>query len=330
MYIFSKDPDALRDWVSKYFPPLPAKVEGAPVSSPAIVDLGKKLFHDPILSSDGTVSCASCHKLDALHAGSDGETTSVGVGKQRGPRNAPTVVNAAFQKMFFWDGRAATLEEQAKEPLLNPVEMGNADESAVVKSVAGVESYREMFAGAYPDDPEPTFEKITACLAAFQRTLISPARFDDFLHGDNSALNDVERRGLEMFIISGCRTCHEGPLLGGQSFRKFGVIAPFAYKNKMDTGRMKLTGDKEDEFVFKVPQLRNVALTAPYFHDGGVRNLEEAINTMSRLQVGYDVSPKVTQELVAFLKTLTSHEFVESEQETGANNTGKGSNPDLE
>lgn len=267
--------------------------------------LGRRLFHDPRLSADSSLSCASCHPLE--RGGADGRRVSVGVRGALGTVNAPTVFNALFNVAQFWNGRASTLEEQAEGPIVNPAEMAAQWPDVLDRLMADV-TYRQAFLAAFGSaSPQPS--QVTEALAAFERTLITPnSRFDQYLMGARQALNEQELRGYQRFQDLGCVSCHQGRGLGGNLFQPFGVmltsqaLARFGMDNP---GRYAVTGLERDRGVFKVPSLRNVALTAPYFHDGSVATLEEAVWVMGKAQLGRDLPRQAVDDLAAFLRTLT-------------------------
>lgn len=276
-------------------------IKPATVTDPAKVELGKKLYFDPRLSKSGFISCNSCHNLSM--GGTDNLKTSIGDKWQQGPINAPTVLNSSLAVAQFWDGRAANLQEQAGGPIANPGEMGFTHALAVdvLQSIPGyVSEFKTVYGSARID-----IEKITDAIAAFEETLVTPnSPFDKWLLGDDKALTKDELAGYKLFKDSGCVACHNGPAAGGTSFQKMGVVEP--YKSTSDTeGRAAVTGKDEDRFNFKVPTLRNVELTYPYFHDGQAATLEEAVDIMGRLQLGKKYSDKEVGQIVAFLKTLT-------------------------
>ena len=304
--VAASDPQAerLQQRALRYFAPLPATMPGAEHDTPARIALGEKLFHEPRLSSNDSQSCASCHRIGAGDFGVDNLPLSPGAHGQVGDRNTPTVLNAGWQKSQFWDGRARDLADQAGQPILNPVEMAMPDEQAVVDKLAGITEYQAAFARAFPDAAEPlSFANLREALAAFQRTLRSPARFDDFLNGDLSALDSRELRGLYAFIRVNCVRCHDGGLLGGESFELLGKYEDFP--NQADTGRQRVTGNEEDRMFFKTAPLRNVARTGPWFHDGSVASLEEVIRIMAQLQLDKNLEDDVVEDIAAFLGALT-------------------------
>jgi cytochrome c peroxidase len=268
---------------------------------PAVVELGKKLYFDPRLSKSGFISCNSCHNLSA--GGTDNLKTSIGHKWHEGPINAPTVLNSAYNVAQFWDGRAKDLKEQAGGPIANPGEMASTLDEAV-SVLKSIPAYAAEFKAAFGAD-EINADRITTAIAAFEGTLITPnSRFDKWLKGDKSALTAAELEGYKLFKDSGCVGCHNGPAVGGGSFQKMGVVEPYKTDNKAE-GRIAVTKDESDRNVFKVPTLRNVELTYPYFHDGAVNTLEEAVEVMGRVQLGKTFTDAEKGKIVAFLKTLT-------------------------
>jgi cytochrome c peroxidase len=300
--------DLLWDRATTIFKPLPSVASSAenPVTE-AKVALGKRLYFDPQLSKQGNVSCDSCHGLATF--GVDHRSFSPGDDGQLGGRNSPTVLNAALHFAQFWDGRAADVEEQAGMPVLNPVEMAIPDEAFLVDRLAAAPGYPEAFAAAFPgDDPPLTYANMRRALGAFERTLLTPSRFDAYLEGDRSALDAREQAGLERFMNLGCTACHNGTTVGARFARKFGLNGPYWVHTgsaKPDEGRYLQTHSPEDRYVFKVASLRNVAETGPYFHDGSVATLPEAIKIMAELQVGVKLNHAEAGEIAAFLDTLT-------------------------
>ncbi|MDR1350588.1 MAG: cytochrome-c peroxidase [Zoogloeaceae bacterium] len=271
------------------------------------VALGKLLFHDARLSRDGSVSCATCH--DLATGGVDRRARSLGVDGQEGNINAPTVYNAVFNFRQFWDGRADSLEEQAAGPLLNPVEMANTWDKVLATLRADarmVSSFRAVY------QSEPTAAMVQDAIAEFERSLVTPSRMDRWLLGDMSALTDEELEGYRLFRRHGCVACHQGENVGGNLFQRFGVMQDY-FANKeataADLGRFNVTGREEDKHVFKVPSLRNVALTPPYFHDASSNSLEDAVARMGRFQLGVDLSGEDISSIVLFLHTLTGEKL---------------------
>jgi cytochrome c peroxidase len=276
-------------------------IEPAAVSNRAMVDLGVKLYFDPRLSKSGFISCNSCHNLSL--GGSDNLTTSIGDNWQQGPINAPTVLNSSMNVAQFWDGRAATLKAQAGGPIANPKEMAFTHELAV-EVIASIPQYVDEFERVFKSRAVD-IDRITTAIAAFEDTLVTPnARFDRWLKGDRAALTSDEHRGYMLFRMSGCIACHNGPAAGGRSFQKMGVVEPYRTSNPAE-GRVAVTGRDADRFNFKVPTLRNVELTYPYFHDGAAATLTDAVNTMARVQLGRQFSDADTAKIVAFLKSMT-------------------------
>ena len=276
-------------------------------TDPAKVALGNILFHDTRLSVNNTISCASCHDLKT--AGVDNEDVSDGVFDLEGGVNAPTVFNSVYNFVQFWDGRAETLAKQAAGPPLNPVEMGCQSFDEIVAKLVCDKEMVKMFNAIYPEGI--TEETITDAIAEFEKTLVTPdSRFDKYLKGDQTAINDQEKAGYDLFLATGCATCHNGPILGGQSYELMGVKADyFAERGKEltneDNGRFKETQCERDRHRFKPPGLRNVALTWPYYHDATRATLEEAVRDMGKYQSGVKLSQSQISDMVAFLNTLT-------------------------
>lgn len=287
----------------RMFKPLPQAVENPknPIT-PEKVELGRVLYYENRISKSHKFSCNSCHKLDQF--GVDNEPTSEGHRGQRGDRNSPTVYNAAVHFAQFWDGRAADVEEQAKGPILNPVEMAMPDEKTVVATLKSMPQYVRMFQNAFPQDKEPVnYENMARAIGAFERKLMTPSRWDRFLQGDKTALNDSEKAGFLKFVETGCATCHMGACAGGTMYQKLGVVKP--YPGLKDEGRAKVTKRAEDRFFFKVPGLRNIEKTWPYFHDGSVKTLDEAVKLMAEYELGKNLSAAEVASIVTWLKTLT-------------------------
>jgi cytochrome c peroxidase len=269
----------------------------------ARVALGRMLYFDPALSVDSTVSCNTCHPLGAAY-GVDHRPVSLGVRGQAGSRNPPTVFNAAGHLAQFWDGRAPTVEEQAKGPIVNPVEMGMPSGDVVAERLRTLAQYRAAFAAAFPGEAEPvTYDNVGVAIGAFERGLVTPSRWDAFQAGDTTALTADERRGLNTFTALGCPACHRGTYVGGEMFQKVGLVEPWPEQD--DLGRYAVTHRRADRLVFKVPSLRNVERTAPYFHDGQVVTLEEAVRRMARYQLGRKLSDAEIAAVVTWLKSLT-------------------------
>lgn len=304
--VATTDPAQLRQTAAAVLGALPDKMPGAESDTPAMVELGRTLFFDVRLSKNNSQSCNSCHQVDQRRGGADSDPTSLGAEGKRGGRNSPTVLNAGFHSAQFWDGRAGDLVDQAKGPILNPVEMGMPSEAAVVEKLSAVPGYPDAFAKAFPDDKTPlSYHNIARAIAAFERTLVTRDRFDDFIKGQNAALSPAELKGLHTFVSVGCVACHSGALFGGTTYQKLGLVN--AYKGS-DFGRFDVTKDENDKFKFKVPSLRNIAITGPYFHDGSKSELDEAVREMSWLQLGRKLTDEEVDSIVTFLGTLTDKE----------------------
>lgn len=268
----------------------------------AKVNLGRMLFYETRISKSQTLSCNSCHNLE--NYGVDGEVTSEGHKGQRGDRNSPTVYNAAGHVAQFWDGRATDVEEQAKGPVLNPVEMAMPSEAYVVAVLKSMPEYVKAFQAAFPGEKDPvTYQNFAIAVGSFERGLVTPSRWDKFLAGDATALTVAEKRGLEEFLDANCQTCHFGPYVGGSMFQKLGVVKP--WPDHSDLGRFKVTKNEADRMVFKAPSLRNVAKTGPYFHDGKVPGLNDAVSEMAEHQVGRELTPAQIESIMTFLNALT-------------------------
>lgn len=299
------------------FDVLPATVKSPAdnPSSPAKIALGKQLYFDPRLSSDGTVSCNSCHNLMA--SGTDNRPVSVGVSGQKGGRSAPTVWNAALMSVQFWDGRAASLEDQAKGPILNPVEMGLASSDEAVKRISAIPGYVEQFKKVFGEKNPVTYDNIAKAIAAYERTLLTPdSPYDRYMKGDKKALSEQAKRGMKLVEDTGCTACHTGPDFSGPAlptgtgfFQKFPTYENNEYVKKYDLeadlGRYSVTKDEGDKHLWRVPTWRNVALTAPYFHNGSVATLDEAVRVMAKTQLDKTLSDKDVEDIVAFLNSLT-------------------------
>jgi cytochrome c peroxidase len=268
--------------------------------------LGRKLFFEKRLGADGDVACASCHVTEL--GGGDGRAKSIGVNGKQNPRNAPSIFNVGLQPLQHWRADRESLEDQASRSPLGPASFGNADEPAAVARLKDA-GYEPEFARAFPAEQPPiTLAHFGAAVSAFERSLSTPARFDAFLSGDDGALDAREQRGLSAFLELGCASCHAGPGLGGEQLRKFGVVSPYAqatHAQNPDVGRLDVTKAENDRFVFKVPQLRNVADSAPYFHDGSVTELGQAVTIMALVQLGQQLNEAQNAELVAFLRALS-------------------------
>lgn len=305
-------PDAaLRSAAAELFEPIPmtASLPHNAVMTRAKIDLGKTLFFDPRMSKSGVFSCQSCHNIGM--GGVDGLETSIGHGWQAGPRNSPTMLNAVFNVAQFWDGRAEDLAAQAKGPVQAGVEMNNTPDNliATLKSMPG---YVEAFKASFPGEEDPiSFDNFAHAIEAFEATLVTPnSRFDQWLLGVDGAMNEQEKRGLQAFMDTGCASCHAGVNMGGQAYYSFGVVAaPDAVvRPEGDAGRFAVTNTEDDKYVFRAAPLRNVALTAPYFHSGKVWNLEEPVKIMSNAQLGTELTEDQAKDIVAFLGTLTGEQ----------------------
>ena len=279
-------------------------IQPAKVANPAMVELGKQLFFDPRLSRSGGISCNSCHNLST--GGVDNQVASIGDRWQKGGINSPTVLNSSMNIAQFWDGRAKNLAEQAGGPIANPVEMGFTHAAAVdtLQTIPGyVAQFKRVFGAG-----KITIDQVTQAMAAFEETLVTPdSRFDLWLKGNDKAINAQELRGYELFKNSGCVACHNGVNVGGGSFQKMGVVAPYKTSHPAQ-GRADVTKQDQDRMTFKVPTLRNVELTYPYFHDGAAPTLTDAVETMGKLQLGKTFTPQENADIVAFLKTLTGEQ----------------------
>ena len=266
------------------------------------VALGERLFHDARLSIDGTVACANCHALNK--GGADAQALPRGVRGQMGSINTPTVFNSALNFRQFWDGRADSLEAQVDGPLHNPLEMASTWAQAIT-AIQADNAYRNEFAALYPEGIEPA--SVRDAIATFERSLFTPnARFDQFLRGNPGALNEAELAGYRLFKQIGCTSCHQGVAIGGNMYQKLGIMEDyFGKRANPDPGRFKLTQREEDRYFFKVPSLRNVAVTAPYLHDASAATLEEAVSIMARYQLGKTLDGTEISNIVAFLRTLT-------------------------
>lgn len=292
-------------------PPVPA----ANPMTRAKVELGKQLYFDPRLSATGTVSCNSCHNV--MEAGEDDRPTAVGVAGKQGGRSAPTVWNAAYLSVQFWDGRAASLEEQAKGPMVNPVEMGMPDHAAVVSRIAAIPGYRTAFRQVFGRTDPLTIDNVAKAIAAYERTLVTTnSAYDRYQAGQTAALTPAARRGLDLANSIGCTGCHNGPVFAGPPmaegqgfFMKFPVVAGSAYETRYhltdDLGRYTVTHAESDRNVWRVPMWRNVAVTAPYFHNGSVPTLDQAVRVMAQTQLDRQLTDAEAAELVAFLGSLT-------------------------
>ena len=271
------------------------------------VALGKALYYDVRLSKDNTQSCNTCHNLDTY--GVDNLSFSPGNDGDLGGRNSPTTLNAALHMTQFWDGREPDVEAQAGGPVLNPVEMAMPSEEAVVERLSNIDEYIDMFDAAFPDDEESiTYDNMKKAIGAFERKLMTPGRFDKYVEGDATALTAEEQKGLDTFMEVGCTTCHASNILGGKMYQKFGIYGDYwtlTGSEKHDEGRFEVTQIESDKYMFKAPSLRNIAKTGPYFHDGSVASLSEAISIMGKLQLNKDLTDEQVASIETFLNALT-------------------------
>lgn len=298
--------DELMASAQEMFKPLPSTVPAVadnPITAEKI-ELGKALYFDPRLSASGVFSCYSCHNLTT--GGDDNLETSIGHGWQAGPRNSPTSFNAVFNVAQFWDGRAADLKAQAKGPVQAGVEMANTPEN-VVATLSSMPQYVSMFQASFGEGDVVTFDNMAKAIEAFEATLITPAPFDAYLNGDNAALDDVQKAGLQLFMDKGCVSCHAGINVGGEGYYPFGLIEkPGAdVLPEGDKGRFAVTDTADDEYVFRAGPLRNIAVTAPYFHSGKVWDLKVAVEIMAESQLGEELTDGEADQIVAFLNSLT-------------------------
>jgi len=304
-----QDMSVLPDWDQTFLSAriflgrLPKTMPGSESDTPELIALGKRLYFEEGISTHKNQACHDCHFLTEGRAGADNTPTSKGALGEFGKRNAPTVINAGFQESQFWDGRAADLVEQAKGPILNPIEMGMRTEEEVTDRLKGTEGYEEAFRRAFPNDADAfTYHHLAVAIAAFERTLVAPSRFDQLLDGREDALTPQEKRGMALFLGYDCFECHGGPAVGGQLYRKIGVRRP--YPDNADVGRFEVTKKEEDRNVFKVPMLRNVTRTQPYFHNGNVPTLKDAVHLMGHHQLGVQLSDETVADIIAFLTSL--------------------------
>jgi cytochrome c peroxidase len=286
-----------------------AALEPPPERPAALIDLGRMLYYETRISRTGDLACQSCHPLERY--GATSAKFSTGVGGQTGSRNAPSTYHASGHFTQFWDGRAPTIEEQAKGPIENPVEMG-MKASLVVSTLQGIPGYQTAFARAFPGEGKPvTFDNVGVAIGAFEKGLVTPARWDRYLQGDSSALTPAEKEGAKLFANLGCIVCHTGPYLGGSMFEKVGARKPWPTQG--DRGRRQVTGDKADDMMFKVPSLRNVAETGPYFHDGSAATLEQAIRMMAVHQLEVELEDEEVRDMAAWMRSLTGalpHDYI--------------------
>lgn len=303
--------DDLMQSAQGLFAPIPSEPPAVPGidSTPIRVTLGRMLYFEPRLSESHAISCNSCHMVGL--GGVDLQQTSIGHHWQRGGRNAPTVLNAVFNTAQFWDGRARDLKEQAGGPLVNPIEMGTTEQH-VVEQLQGIPGYVEVFREAFPDQASPiTFENVRDTIALFEATLLTPnAPFDRYLKGDRNALTEAQREGLQLFIDRGCAACHRGINVGGSMYAPFGVVERpgAAFLPPGDKGRFEVTKTVSDEYVFKVPTLRNIDRTPPYFHTGAAWDLRQAVAVMGSSQLGIELSDAEVDRITDFLHALTGEQ----------------------
>ncbi|CAH9018994.1 cytochrome-c peroxidase [Candidatus Nitrosacidococcus sp. I8] len=301
--------DSLMKQAQSQFKPIPSSppaLRNGKTITPEKIELGKWLYFDPRLSKSWLISCNTCHSVGL--GGVDLEQTSIGHGWAKGPRNAPTVLNSVLNATQFWDGRAKDLAAQAQGPVQAGVEMNNTPER-VERTLRSMPAYVESFKIAFPGENNPVnFDNMAKAIEAFEATLLTPnAPFDQYLKGDNRALTDNEKSGLKLFMDKGCSSCHNGKNLGGDSYHVFGVAEKPSNKIRpeKDKGRFNVTKKSEDEYAFRVPPLRNIALTPPYFHSGQVWDLKDAVDIMATTQLGIHLTDQENTSIVAFLKTLT-------------------------
>jgi cytochrome c peroxidase len=304
----SNEDENLLKQANKSFGPLPqAMVSDKNPITPEKVQLGKMLFYETRISVDGTVSCSRCHPISLYAA--DGLRKSIGNNCKVNPRNAPTVFNAAGQISEHWIGNRTDVEDQAKQAVIGPPSFGMPSYEAVEKKLKEIKGYAVLFEKAFPGEKDPiNVDNFAKAVGAFERTLIVPSRFDAFVKGDQAALMDNQKRGLKTFIETGCITCHSSAYVGGQMYQKFGVFEPYWKYTKskdVDEGRYAVTNNESDKYVFKVPMLRNVEMTSPYFHDGSVDRLHDAVWIMGKIQLGKDLDKSRVEEMVTFLNALT-------------------------
>lgn len=289
----------------KVLPAVAANEDNAVTQSK--VKLGKVLYYDSRLSKTGNNSCNSCHNLETY--GVDNAATSTGDAGKKGNRNSPTVFNAALHNMQFWDGRAKDVEEQAGMPILNPVEMAIPHKGFLIDRLKGIKLYQDLFKAAFPGEARPlTFENLQKAIAAFERTLLTPSRFDSYVQGNKDAITAIEKAGLNVFIASGCTSCHNGVGIGGSTLQRFGLVTDYRTLTNSkinDEGRKTVTKNNADKDVFKVPGLRNVQGTFPYFHDGSIASLDTAVKIMAKAQLNKNLSAEEIKQIVAFLNSLS-------------------------
>lgn len=300
------DKDLLKQ-AQNYFSPLPKTFPSKDNEiTKEKVDLGRLLFFERKLSTNDMISCATCHAIEYYY--------SSPAARQMGalalqPRNAPTVLNSAGQFVQHWIGNRKDVEDQALQSLTGPAAFGNKSKEEVENKLKSIPEYVELFKKAFPNENDPVkAENIAKAIGAFERTLSTPSRFDEFLKGNTKALTEKEKKGLKLFMEVGCVSCHNGSLLGGNMYQKFGIYQPYWNYTKsenIDEGRYVITKNEEDKYVFKVPTLRNVMMTAPYFHDGSVKNIEDAIWIMAKVQLNKELTKEQVEFIKSFLNSLT-------------------------
>jgi len=299
---------ALLKQAQEIFQPLPRDMASAefPITRER-VELGRSLFFDPRLTIDGNMSCSSCHQ--PAFYGTDARPKSIGVQQRPHPRNAPTVLNAGALNIIHWRGDRDSLEDQVAKAVTSPITSGQPDEKAVIDRLSRVTGYAPLFAAAFPREPQPAIvQNIAQAISAYERTLLTLSPFDAYLSGNQEAMPPAARAGLAKFINTGCVACHNGVGVGGGMYQKFGVVEDYwkvTGSDPIDKGRADVTKDPADLYVFRVASLRNVAMTPPYFHDGSVATLSEAVKVMARVQLGVTLSDADTRDIVAFLENLT-------------------------
>ena len=300
--------DSILGVARNYFKELPSIADNSGNAvTPTKTKLGKVLFYDTRLSKTGNNSCNSCHNLSTY--GVDNKVNSTGDAGKQGERNSPTVFNAALHNMQFWDGRAKDVEEQAGMPILNPVEMAIPHKGFLIERLKSIKLYQDLFKAAFPGESKPvTYENLQKAIGAFERTLLTPSRFDKYMQGNTDALTAEEKAGLGVFMASGCSNCHNGVGIGGGMMQKFGLITDYRTLTNSkinDEGRQKVTKSKGDKDVFKVGGLRNISGTYPYFHDGSITSLDSAVKIMGKAQLNRNFSNEEIKEIVSFLNSLT-------------------------
>ncbi|MCZ8155455.1 MAG: c-type cytochrome [Leptospira sp.] len=285
------------------------KIGSLPLASPRSesdskekIALGEKIFKDNSLSLNSVQSCSTCHLLTGRNVGTDGQATSLGTFGQAGKRNTPTIFNVGFLETIFWDGRKSNLEDQALLPFVDSSEMALGSTSDLLTRLNAKSEYSTLFAKAFPESPSIQLSSVKTSISAFERSLISRSRFDDFVDGNPYAISLEEKEGLRLFLNLNCVDCHNSSMLGGSKFVKLDTIYTY---NPNDLGRFEVTGIEADRFVFRTPSLRNVALTQPYFHDGSVRTLDEAVRRMNEYNSPRMITEREVTLLVAFLKSLS-------------------------